>query len=107
MAQALKVCESRKKEIIKEWGDVKALDEEEKEDFEAEFGEPNMLMHVVMDTVALIMKQYKSLYEDQVVNTLGSYYYQKSCSWASEDEIHYATCFYAELLNNCSRKYVD
>ncbi len=105
---SLLVCKNRKEEILKEYdGNVAGLDEEQREDFETEFATPNMLMHNVMDTAALLLKHYKSKYEKVIVDELGYYFYQKSKEFHVEDELHYATCFYAELFNNCSQTYVD
>lgn len=104
---ALEVSKKRKLEVIKEYGDVSNLDEETREDFEADYAVPNMLMHVTMDTSALILKLYKQQYEKMIVDELGFYFYSKSKEWVVEDEIHYSVCFYAELFNNCSKSYID
>jgi hypothetical protein len=104
---ALHVCGKRKQEVIAEYGDVKNLDEETRDDFEADFAEPNMLMHVTMDTASLIMKLYKSKYEKLVIDGLGSYFYNCSKNWVVEDELHYAVCFYAEVFNNCSQQFIE
>lgn len=104
LKRALEVCAKRKQEIVKEYGPTDKLSEEDREDFEADFAEPNMLMHVVMDTSSLIMKLYKSKYEEKVANELGYYFFKVSQKPEVEDEIHYACCFYAELLNNCSEE---
>lgn len=102
MELALAVCQQRKAEIIKEVGDLKALDEEQREDFEADYAVPNMLMHVVMDTSSLWLKLYKEKIESVIVNNFGTYFYHKSTDYVVEDEVHYSTCFYGELFNNCS-----
>jgi Importin repeat len=106
LKQATTVCEICKKEVIKEAGNLEKLDEDEREDFETNFAEPNMLMHVVMDTCALLMKLYRQQIEDRILN-LGGYFYSKSTNFVVEDEIHYAVMFYAELFNNCSKGIVD
>lgn len=105
---ALLVCKNRKEEVLKQYdNNVSKLDEEEREDFEADFAVPNMLMHVVMDTSTLFMKMYKSKYEKVIVDELGFYFYQRSKEFVVEDEIHYSTCFYAEMFNNCSQSIVE
>lgn len=104
---ALLVCKKRKEEVIAEFGDISKLDEEEREDFETEFAQPNMLMHVVMNTASWLLKMYKGKYEKMIVDELGYYFYSKSKEYVVEDEVHYSTCFYAELFNNCSKSYVD
>lgn len=107
LKMALLVSKKRKEEVVAEFGDVAKLDEEEREDFETEFAQPNMLMHVVMNTSSWLLKMYKGKYEKAIVDDLGYYFYSKSKEWIVEDEMHYAVCFYAELFNNCSKSYVD
>lgn len=104
---ALLVCKKRKEEVIKDYGDVAKLTGDDRDDFEADFAEPNMLMHVVMDTSSLWLKRYNTTYEEQIVNELGMYFFQTSQKFHVEDEIHYSVCFYAELFNHCSPKYVE
>ncbi len=107
LAKSLTVCEKLKGEIKSEWGDLNALDADEREDFEAEFAEPNMIMHAVMETAGMFMTNWKTKYEQKVINELGMYFYGKSVKYDSEDEIHYSTFFYAELMNNCSSNSVN
>lgn len=104
---ALVVSKKRKEEVIAEFGNVSKLDEEERDDFETEFAQPNLLMHIVMNTSSWLLKMYKSKYEKTIVDELGYYFYSKSKEWVVEDEMHYAVCFYAELFNNCSQSYID
>lgn len=104
---AIQVCKKRKEEVIAEYGDVAKLEEEEREDFEADFAEPNMLMHVTMDTCAMLLKMYKTQYEKMIVDDLGFYFYNRSQEFVVEDEAHYSVCFYAELFNHCSKSYID
>lgn len=106
LKQATEVCEACKKEVIKEAGNIAELEDEDKEDFEANFAQPNMLMHVVMDTCSQLMKLYRHQIEEKILN-LGGYFYSKSTNFVVEDEIHYAVMFYAELFNNCSKSIVD
>lgn len=107
LKMALLLSKKRKEEVIAEFGEVSKLDEEEREDFETEFAQPNMLMHVVMDTASFLLKHFKSKYEKMIVDELGYYFYNKSKEWVVEDEMHYSVCFYSELFNNCSKNYVD
>lgn len=104
---ALQVCKKRKEEVIAEFGDVSKLDEEEREDFETEFAQPNLLMHVTMDTASMILKLYKTQYEKMIVDELGFYFYNRSQEYVVEDEAHFSVCFYAELFNHCSKSYID
>lgn len=107
LKMALLVSKKRKEEVIKEYDDISNLDEEARDDFETDFAQPNMLMHVVMNTSTWLLKMYKAKYEKMIVDQLGYYFYSKSKEWAVEDEMHYSVCFYADLFNNCSKTYID
>lgn len=106
LQQATVVCEECKKEVIKEAGNLQTMDADDREDFETNFAQPNMLMHIVMDTSALLMKLYRDKIESMILK-LGGYFYSKSKSFVVEDEIHYSVMFYAELFNNCSQGVID
>lgn len=78
------------------------MDEAAQEEFDEKFEAANLLLHVVMDTTGLFLKLYGKDIESTIINKFGGFFYQITKNSSNEDEIHYALCFYSDLMENCS-----
>lgn len=57
-----------------------------------------------MDTLGTFMKLFKEKAESTCINRFGGHFYSISKNSTNDDELHYAICFYADLLENCSEQ---
>jgi len=91
-----------KLEIKKEMEKEEEIDEQADEEYNERFESANNLVQNVMDTCSYFMKTYGTTLEQAIINKFGAQFYAITKNSQQEDELHYAMCFYADLMENCS-----
>lgn len=91
-------------DIKKEMEKEDEIDEDMQEEYDERFEQANRLLHIVMDTTGFFMKLYKTQMEQIIINKFGGIFYNITKQSKQQDEVHYAMCFYADLMENCSQE---
>jgi len=99
---AVNLSTKLKMETKKEMEKDDEIDEVAQEEYDDRFESANRLLQITMDSCGFYMKLYKQKIEQTLINKFGGIFYNITKSSQQEDELHYAMCFYADLMENCS-----